>query len=268
MDTEHGPASTAPARTLPDSSDSGPDARELTISSEGTKTMAKQTEVIERTPLTADQIESAASLFTPSDGDIHGRVLWIIKATESTNGNATAVAGDVEKYYQLQGRKAPRGYGRASIVNAGTDAKLWERTGCGNATAVIESGEGKSEKVGARQLVGALDAARHAHGAKTVQKLIDATAESLQTEVTPAVRLTAMLTALRALIDAPEVEKDTPPSVPTFSTFVKRAAALREYANSIPDDAWQEGIDALSDEDRDTLAALRAILGNATGEGN
>lgn len=215
----------------------------------------------ERTPLAADAITGAATLFAPAAGDVAARVQWTLDAMSSTGSTATQIAGDVDAYYQTQGKRNPRGFGRASIVNSASTGDLWGRTGCGM-TKVKDSTEpgGYATHV---TLIDALDSARNAHGKKTVQKLIDATAETLQTEVTATNRYRAMLDAVRALIDAPTEETQKKDTVPTFATFVKRAASLREYGNALSDEAWAEGVAGLSADDRETLDALRALIGNA-----
>lgn len=179
------------------------------------------TKATERTPLTGEAIEKGASLFAPADSDIFGKVTWVIDRMTDTQGPATGVAEDIEAYYALKGVKVPRGYGRASIVNAATDAKLWDRTTCGRTVVTIENpATGKSVKSGAAQLVGKLDAARHAHGGKTVAKLITETLESLATDVAPDVKYRAIMGALAALIEAPVPEKEKAPVVHTAGSVV------------------------------------------------
>jgi hypothetical protein len=218
--------------------------------------MSKTTEAPERTPLTGEAIEAGAGVFAPSDGAVYDRVVWLRGALEATNGNASGVARDIEAYYALKGRAVPRGYKRASIVNASSVLKAYDETACGTTAD-------KQNNHSAATLVGTIDAAREAHGIKAVLKLIKATHESLSTDVKPLVRYRAMLDALKALADAPLPDKDeTPGSVPTFATFVARAAALLEYGRSIADDKWTEGKAGLGDDDKDNLESLSYMLAN------
>lgn len=224
---------------------------ELIVSSvaytKGVTTMATTT--IERVALSTDAIVKAEGIFAPSDGDIYARTQWVIGACDATHGNATGVAADVEAYYALQGRKAPRGYGRASIVNAGTNAKLWERTTLGNTSAIVPNDDpnGKPVKVGARQLVGKLDAARHAHGAKTVNKLIDGVLEPLSSDIDPADKYLAVMEALKALIEAPEAEKEKTDPTPTVAQIVALLIKAQEKADALNLSDLSDLIDAAID---------------------
>jgi len=219
------------------------------------------TNKVEATPLTAEQIQQAASVFEPSNADVAARVTFVLDTMESNGCTAKDVFGDVKAHYELQGKRLPRGFSLSSVTNAATTGRLWIMSGTGR-TSVKQDNETRTYA----DMIGKIDTARNAHDKKTVQALIAETLDSLQTDVKPTVRYRALWDALTALIDrAPETKPDNV-RVPDFATFVKRVQALRDYANEIPEDAWQAAIANMDDDTRAILEAGEALLFNAQGK--
>lgn len=218
-------------------------------------------EVTERTPLSADVIESGASLFAPDVRETTARVEWVAAQCESTGSNATQIAGDIEAHYSLKGRKSPRGYGRASIVNAGTVVKLWGLAGIGKTSdKTYQRANVKSAGLTYMHVIDALDAARADHGGKRVTQLLKELNESLSTDVDKTVRLVAVWEAVQALIETTPEQGDPP--VATFATFAGAVKRAETIWDQLSDAVIEEGIAALTPEQRVTFDRIAVILQN------
>lgn len=212
---------------------------------------------VEATPLTEAQIEQAVGIFAPSNADVASRVTFVLDTMDANGCTAKDVFTSVKAHYDLLGKRLPRGMALASVTNSATTGKLWTLSGIGR-TKVTADNVTRTYA----DMIGLIDTARNAHDKRTVQALITETLSTLQTDVKPAVRYRALWDALEALVERAPESKESKSAEPTFAAFLKRVAALRDYVNSIPDDAWNKGREAITEDDRESVHALRAILQN------